>query len=318
MIENVNWQPSATIADLQKRSKIISLIRSFFVKMGYLEVETPIMAKYGITDIYLRNIKANFLGESYCLQTSPEYHMKRLLAAGSGPIFQIARSFRGDELGRWHNPEFSLLEWYQLDYDHHQLLAEVDLFLQETINSPPLIKLSYQEAFLKACDVDPFTASIKDFQSLLAEYGLNGVLPSDEEDIDQYLFLIMSHIVEPYFANIDAPIGVYNFPKSQSALAKVVKDVALRFEVYYKGIELANGFCELTAYEIQAERFASDISIRKERNLDDASADKYLLSALKSGMPECSGVALGIDRLIAIFLEKENISSTLAFDISIA
>lgn len=134
------WHPSASIEFLRLRAELLSKIRSFFSERGYLEVETPIMAHYGTTDVYLSNIKAIFREATYFLQTSPEYHMKRLLAAGSGPIFQIARVFRDDELGRWHNPEFTLLEWYQIGIDHHELMKEMDLFLQMVMQSKPLIK----------------------------------------------------------------------------------------------------------------------------------------------------------------------------------
>lgn len=134
------WHPSAPIEFLRQRAELLAKIRFFFTERGYLEVETPIMGRYGTTDVYLSNIKATFRGETYCLQTSPEYHMKRLLAAGSGSIFQIARVFRDDELGRWHNPEFTLLEWYQLDVDHHTLMDEMDLFLQRVMQSKPMIQ----------------------------------------------------------------------------------------------------------------------------------------------------------------------------------
>src|SRR3990167_9904805 len=126
----MNWQPSASMDVLRQRAAIISTIRSFFYEKGYLEVETPVLARFGTSDVYLSNIKAYFRNEPYNLQTSPEYHMKRLLAAGSGPIFQLCKSFRDDELGRWHNPEFTMLEWYQLNVDHHYLIAEIDDFLQ--------------------------------------------------------------------------------------------------------------------------------------------------------------------------------------------
>jgi lysyl-tRNA synthetase class 2 len=165
-----SWQPSASIQSLRQRAEILATIREFFTARSYLEVETPIMAKFGVTDVYLSNIKALFRGESYCLQTSPEYHMKRLLAAGSGPIFQLARVFRDDELGRWHNPEFTLLEWYQLEIDHHALMVEVDALLQVVLGCAPLIKKTYQQVFSDVCGIDPHVATISQLQKAVVHF----------------------------------------------------------------------------------------------------------------------------------------------------
>ncbi|KTD05288.1 elongation factor P--(R)-beta-lysine ligase [Fluoribacter gormanii] len=308
------WQPSASIELLRQRAKLLAKIRSFFTERGYLEVETPIMARYGTTDVYLSNIKATFRGESYCLQTSPEYHMKRLLAAGSGSIFQIARVFRDDELGRWHNPEFTLLEWYRLGIDHHALMDEMDDFLQMVMQSKPMIKKTYQQAFLEACDVDPLSAPIKQFRHILARYNLDNVLSPQEEDRDQYLFLLMSHVVEPFLGKEAAPVAVYNFPISQAALAKINHGVAERFEVYFQGVELANGFHELTDAAAQANRFVLDQKLRSEKGFPSVEADQYLLQALEHGLPACSGVALGIDRLLALALKQPEIAKIISFD----
>lgn len=312
----MSWQPSASIPLLAQRAQLIAKIRQFFTERHYLEVETPIMARYGVTDVYLSNIKAKFRGETYCLQTSPEYHMKRLLAAGSGPIFQLARVFRDDELGRWHNPEFTLLEWYQPDIDHHQLMDEMDLLLQTLMQSQPLIKKTYQQAFLEACALDPFSASINELQNVLLHHDLGQVLSPQEGDKDQYLFLLMSHVVEPFLGKEEAPVAVYNFPSSQASLAKISNGFAERFEVYYQGVELANGFHELTDVDAQARRFAQDQEIRSRQGLPPAEADGYLLDALQHGLPPCSGVALGIDRLLALTLKQTEISRVISFDFS--
>ncbi|EHL29811.1 elongation factor P--(R)-beta-lysine ligase [Legionella drancourtii] len=308
------WQPSASIDLLRQRAQLIATIRDFFNGRGYLEVDTPIMARYGTTDVYLSNIKATFRDAHYCLQTSPEYHMKRLLAAGSGPIFQLARVFRDDELGRWHNPEFTLLEWYQLGIDHHALMAEMDLFLQAVMQAQPMLKKTYQQAFLEACDVDPLTASVAQLRQVLVRYDLDYVFPPEEHDRDQYLFLLMSHIVEPFLGKESAPVAVYNFPSSQAALAKINAGVAERFEIYYQGVELANGFHELTDADAQAQRFAQDLHLRQEKGFPAVEADHYLLQALKHGLPACSGVALGIDRLLAIALKQSAIANVISFD----
>ena len=308
------WQPSAPIELLRQRAALVTKIRHFFSERGYLEVETPIMARYGTTDVYLSNIKATFRDETYCLQTSPEYHMKRLLAAGSGSIFQIARVFRDDELGRWHNPEFTLLEWYQLGIDHHALMDEMDLFLQMVMQSESMIRKTYQQAFLEACDIDPLAATIAQLRQVLVRFDLDNVLPPEEEDRDQYLFLLMSHVVEPFLGKEHAPVAVYNFPASQAALAKINDGVAERFEVYYQGVELANGFHELTDADAQAKRFAQDQKLRSDKGFPSVDADHYLLQALEYGLPACSGVALGVDRLLALALKQAEIAKVISFD----
>ena len=308
------WQPSAPIELLRQRTQLIAKIRAFFTERSYLEVETPIMARYGTTDVYLSNIKATFRGELYNLQTSPEYHMKRLLAAGSGSIFQLARVFRDDELGRWHNPEFTLLEWYQLGIDHHALMDEMDLFLQRIIQSRPMIRKTYQQAFLEACSLNPLSASLDELRQVLVHHDLDNVLPHDEDDRDQYLFLLMSHVVEPFLGNESVPVAVYNFPVSQAALAKVNEGVAERFEVYYRGVELANGFHELTDATAQTKRFAEDQQVRRDKGFQAVEADHYLLQALEYGLPSCSGVALGVDRLLALALNQSEIGKVISFD----
>lgn len=313
-MHELSWQPSASIELLRQRAQLIVQIRQFFTQRSYLEVETPVMARYGVTDVYLSNIKACFRGETYCLQTSPEYHMKRLLAAGSGPIFQLARVFRDDELGRWHNPEFTLLEWYQLGIDHYALMEEMDLLLQIVLKSKPMIRKTYQQAFLDSCNLDPISATIEQLKQAVIQSGLGTVLSIDEQDKDQYLFLLMSHVVEPALAKEDAPVAVYNFPISQAALAKVKDGFAERFEVYYQGVELANGFHELTDMTVQAQRFECDKQIRIQKGLAQAEPDQYLLDALEHGLPACSGVALGVDRLLALALKQKSIAQIMSFD----
>lgn len=308
------WQPSACLAALRQRAAFIAQIRRFFSERGYLEVETPTLARYGVTDAYLANIMATCRGQSYCLQTSPEYHMKRLLAAGSGPIFQLARVYRDDELGRWHNPEFTLLEWYQLGIDHHTLLQEVDELLQQILACPPLQVRTYQQAFLDTCHIDPFNTSVSALKAVLQREQLHQVLADDEQDIDQYLFLLMSHVVEPSFAAAAMPTAVVGFPPSQAALARVNAGVAARFEVYFRGVELANGFYELTDPKAQQARFQQDNQLRQSQGKPIVAADERLLQALAQGLPDCSGVALGIDRLLALAMAKSAIANAMAFD----
>lgn len=312
-MSTLSWEPSASLEYLRKRAIFIQRLRAFFVARDYLEVETPCLAQYGSTDLYLENIEAAFRGKRYYLQTSPEYHMKRLLAAGSGPIFQLARAFRDDELGRWHNPEFTLLEWYQLDIDHHALMDEMEALLQELLACPPLLRKTYREVFLALCDLDPFNASVAQLRACLKTFNLEGVFSPDESDRDLYLFLLMSEVIEPALAKEVAPIALYDFPASQAALACSKNGKAERFEIYFKGIELANGFHELRDHQLQAARFEEDLRRRAEKNLSFRDKDPYLLGALEQGLPHCSGVALGIDRLLALAFQTKGISEVMAF-----
>jgi lysyl-tRNA synthetase class 2 len=314
--DNQDWRPSATLNRLRQRAAFMANIRSFFNQRGYLEVETPIMARFGSTDVYLANIQAYFRGKAYALQTSPEYHMKRLLAAGSGPIYQLSRVFRDDELGRWHNPEFTLLEWYQLNVDHHGLLDEIDVLLQHLLGCAPLVRYTYQAIFEKICGINPFATDWRALRACVKRFDLAGVLDWEEQDCDQYLFLLMSHVIEPALAAEPTPVAVLGFPVSQAALAQIKEGCAARFEVYFRGVELANGFYELTDAALQAARFQQDNDIRQAKGLPSASVDTFLLEALTHGLPACSGVALGVDRVLAIAMNESNIACCLAFDFS--
>ena len=311
------WQPSASIARLQQRAAFIANIRDFFKQKAYLEVETPIMARFGVTDLYLSNIQASFRGQSYALQTSPEYHMKRLLAAGSGPIYQISKVFRDDELGRWHNPEFTLLEWYQLHINHHQLLDEVEALLRLLLDCKPITRYTYQFVFEQICGIDPFRSDWQALRACAKRFGLSQVFDEDESDPDAYLFLLMSHVIEPALAAEQSPVAVMGFPASQAALAQLdERGRASRFEVYYRGVELANGFHELSDPQAQADRFAKDNQNRRLKGLPEATVDAFFLQALAQGLPPCAGVALGVDRVFALAMNEKDLASCLAFDFS--
>ena len=306
------WQPSASINTLRKRAFYLHKIRQFFDEKGYLEVETPYMSRFGVTEPMLANIKASFHDETYFLQTSPEYHMKRLLASGSGPIYQIARVFRDDECGRWHNPEFSLLEWYQLDVDHWYLMKELESLLKFLADVPDFIYFSYQEVFEKACAINPFSSTVEEIQAVCQRFDLAGVL-GNGESIDQHLHLLMAFVVEPYLKTLNQPVIVYHFPASQASLAKVEGKIAHRFELYWQGIELANGFHEQTDADAQMHRFEEDNIIRKSLGLKPMVIDTQLMAALDFGMPACSGIALGLDRLFAILENKNSLAEVMSF-----
>ncbi len=323
MSETASWQPSAPVANLLKRAAILAEIRRFFADRGVLEVETPAMSQATVTDIHLVPFETRFVGPGAAdgmtlyLMTSPEYHMKRLLAAGSGPIYQMGRSFRNEEAGRHHNPEFTMLEWYRPRYDMYRLMNEVDDLLQQVLDCDTAETLSYQQAFTRHLNVDPLSADKAELREAAAKLDLSNIADT-EEDRDTLLQLLFTMGVEPHIGR-DKPTFVYHFPATQASLAEISTEdhrVAERFEVYYKGIELANGFRELTDSREQRQRFEQDNRKRAGRGLPQHPVDNNLLDALEHGMPECSGVALGVDRLIMIALGASSLSDVLAFPVS--
>ncbi|MGP1939471.1 MAG: elongation factor P--(R)-beta-lysine ligase [Arsenophonus sp. ET-DL9-MAG3] len=323
MSDIVKWQPNLSINNLVKRSKIIAKIRLFFSNRNIIEVETPILSKFTVTDIHILPFETEFIApivtdnSKLYMITSPEYHMKRLLAAGSGPIYQIIKSFRNRENGRYHNPEFTILEWYRPNYDMHQLIDEVDDFLQQILNCKPIKRMSYQEAFQAYLNIDPLSLKLKKKQLYkeVIKLGLNNAKKEENKDtLLQFLFTIG---VEPNLDK-DKPTVIYHFPSSQAALAKINKKdqrVAERFEIFFKNIELANGFHELTNSIEQRNRFEHDNKIRKKMGLPVQLLDEYLLSSLDKITQNCSGVALGIDRLVMLALNAKKISDVISFSI---
>ncbi len=304
-----NWRPTARIAHLKKRAEIIKTIRKFFDDRGLFEVETPIMASHTITDPFIQAITANHQQQQYYLQTSPEYFMKRLLAADSGDIYQISKCFREDETGQLHNPEFTLLEWYRVDFDHQQLMDEVDDLLQAILPCQKAQRLSYQHIFLQTIDLDPLTATIKELKSAAKHIDC----PDMGNDKDAWLQILFSEMIEP---TLQQTTFIYDYPASQAALAQLSPNdnrVAERFEVYSNGIELANGFHELTDYQQQLIRFEHDNNIRQQHQRPTQQIDPQFIAALTHGLPKCAGVALGIDRLIMLALKQHDIASGLSF-----
>lgn len=242
--------------------------------------------------------------------------MKRLLAAGSGPIYQLCRSFRNEESGRYHNPEFTMLEWYRPHYDMYRLMNEVDDLLQQVLECESAETLSYQQAFIRHLDVDPLSADKTQLREVAAKLDLSNVA-DNEEDRDTLLQLLFAFGVEPHIGK-ERPVFVYHFPASQASLAQISTEdhrVAERFEVYYRGVELANGFHELTDAAEQRQRFEQDNRKRAAAGLPQQPIDEHLLAALEHGMPDSSGVALGVDRLIMLALSAERLSEVIAFSV---
>lgn len=314
------WQPSASIEALRKRASIIHSIRQFFAQRDVLEVDTPAISHATVTDIHLHTFQTEFVGPGYAdgrklyLMTSPEFHMKRLLAAGSGSIYQIGKAFRNEESGRHHNPEFAMLEWYRVGFDHHQLMNEMDTLLQLVLSCGKAQRIPYQQAFLSVLGVCPLESEFNKLKEVAGTLGLSDIAER-ETNRDTLLQLLFTIGVEPKIGQLE-PAFVYDFPASQAALAKlnpVDLRVAERFEVYFKGIELANGFHELDDSKEQLARFEVDNKTRMAMGLEAQPIDHNLLEALEVGLPSCSGVALGIDRLIMLALNCDHIDQVTAF-----
>lgn len=305
--------PSASISTLKARAKLMAQIREFFSKRSIVEVETPLLSHGTITDPHIQCIPAIYGDTPVFLQTSPEYAMKRLLAAQIGSTYQICKAFRQEELGRFHNPEFTMLEWYRVGFDHHDLMQEVDELLQHVLQTAPATRLSYHDMFEKFVGINPHNATLAELSACTKQYGIE--LSTELTDRDAWLSLLLTHCIEPNLGQ-DCPVFIYDFPVSQAALAKIRHEnpsVASRFEVYFKGIELANGFHELMDVAEQRKRFQEDLIYRKQYQLPIVSIDERFLAALESGLPECAGVALGVDRLMMLALGCKAISEVVSF-----
>lgn len=313
--KKTSWRPTATLETLRKRAETIQKIRQFFIAREVLEVETPLLAHHGVTDCHVENITADYQGEEWFLQTSPEYHMKRLLCAGSPSIFQISKAFRHESVGRKHNIEFTMLEWYRLGFSMEQLMAEVGELLQLILSCPKAIYTRYEDAFMQHLNINPHTASVDELKSVanFHQLGFHGELTRDG-----WLDLLMGCLIEPKLG-LKAPEMIYDYPKSQAALAVVSGEVAKRFEVYVAGVEIANGFDELRCDNEQLQRFNQDNVARSELGLRAREIDKFFVDALQEGrLPQCAGVALGVDRLLMCMLKASHIQDVMAFPSNIA
>ncbi|MCZ8529440.1 elongation factor P--(R)-beta-lysine ligase [Alteromonas sp. PRIM-21] len=317
------WQPTTTHDARVARAELLRTIREFFYARNVLEVDTPLLSNGTVTDEHLDAFDTQFNFASsgkpskLYLQTSPEYAMKRLLCAGSGSIYQVCKAFRHEGEGRWHNPEFTMLEWYRLGYDHFALMDEVDALLQETLNTASADKMTYQQAFQHYLNIDPLSADDEILLGAMEQHHIDIHAPQSLS-YDSKLQLLFSYVIEPKIG-IERPCFVYNFPASQAALAKLSsadERVAERFEVYYQGAELANGFHELSAANEQRLRFETDNEKRKENGLPTKPIDENFLSALDTGLPACAGVALGVDRLLMLKTGASHIKEVINFNVS--
>lgn len=322
----VDWRPGASLDTLRLRARMLERLRDFFARRGVLEVETPLLSVAGSTDPALASFQTPYqgpglpAGQPLYLHTSPEFPMKRLLAAGSGPIYQVARVFRDGEAGARHNPEFSLLEWYRTGWELESLMDEVEALVTALRgDAPPLPatrRYAYRELFQAFLAIDPLMATVEELRACCHQAGIQAPdsMPGDEGD--PWLDLLLSHAIEPRLG--PGLVFVYDYPASQAALARVRPGdppVAERFELYWDGLELANGFHELGDATEQRARFVADNHKREARGQPRMPLDEHLLAALEQGLPDCSGVALGLDRLLMRLAGLERIDQVLAFAI---
>lgn len=316
----MTWQPNTGLNHLVARAKLNRLVREFFGRRDVLEVETPLLCSSTATDPHLHSFDVNWGSETLYLQTSPEFSMKRLLAAGCGSIYQVSKAFRQDESSTRHNAEFTLLEWYRPDWSLQQLLEEVEalvidcgaVFGMQLHNFP---RLSYEHCFQQALGINPHQCSDQTLLNV-ANAHIHGHFSS--LDRNGLLDLLMSHLVEPTLPRLGA--FVMDFPAAQASLAKCEANqdgvrVAKRAELYLQGMEIANAYQELVDAAEQEQRFKQDQQSRQQQGLPDLPKPHNLISALQNGFPECAGVALGMDRLLMLMLNQQNLSDILSFPV---
>lgn len=312
-----DWRPTATREMLELRAALLARTRSFFSARGVLEVDTPLVVNAPVTDVHIHSARVTIELDTFYLHTSPEYAMKRLLAAGSGDIYQICHVVRALERGRLHNAEFTLVEWYRLGYSLDALMSEVDALVRELLGpsaaSRRTARMSYREAFVEILALDPFTASLEELSASARRAGFTGP-PAGRDDL---LEVLMGTVVGPRLGQGGLTF-VHGYPASQAALAQLDPEdprAAQRFELYCDGIELANGFHELASPREQRSRFESDRAERRRLGLPDTALDERLLAALEAGLPDCSGVALGFDRTLMLAGGATRIDAVLPFPI---
>ena len=314
----MSWRPTATLEALRRRAAMLAGAREFFARRGVLEVETPILSAAAVSDPQIESLATHIAGLTapVFLCTSPEYAMKRLLAAGSGDIYQICKVFRDGERGRWHNPEFTLIEWYRLGFDDAALMTEVEALIGFLLSPyrrlAPAERLSYSAALRLHAGVDAHEASERELSEAARRHGIEC---DADLDRDAKLDLLMGLVVGPRLG-VERPCFVCDYPASQAALARLKPGpvpVAARFELYIDGVELANGFHELIDGEAQRARFERELALRRMRGQVRPPLDERLLAALGAGLPDCAGVALGFDRLVAMAMGAPRLADAMAF-----
>lgn len=320
------WQPSATVPALRLRGRLNATMRAFFAARDVLEVETPVLSRAGNTDPNIASFSLQFGGRvdgasrTRWLRTSPEFALKRLLAAGIGDCYELGRVFRDGEAGGRHNPEFTMLEWYRVGWDHHRLIDETNELVNHALalvgRHAAVERVSYRDLYRESIGIDPFSATDASLRAALGEIQIDG----DGLERDDWLDLLMTHRVQPGFST-DTLRAVHGYPPSQCALAQVSagpESVAERFELYLGPLEIANGYHELRDPAEQRRRFEDNLATRARRLQDIPVIDEALIDALDAGLPDCAGVALGVDRLLMAMAGTTRIADVLAFDFASA
>jgi lysyl-tRNA synthetase class 2 len=318
------WGPTAGIDALRLRARLNAAIRAFFAQRGVLEVETPVFSRGGNTEPNIASFQLEFSGRTdgaprtRWLRTSPEYPLKRLLAAGTGDCYELGRVFRDGEAGGRHNPEFTMLEWYRVGWDHRRLAEEAAELVRAALvlvgRGARLEQVSYRDLYRSRLGIDPFLAPDDELRATL------GDVVVDPEGLvrDDWLDLLMTHRLQPGF-DPSVMLVVHDWPATQCALARLRRGddgiaVAERFELYLGPVELANGYHELADAAEQRARFGRDLAVRGDRGAPQPPLDEAFLAALAHGLPDCAGVALGVDRLLMAMLGTGRIADVLAFD----
>jgi lysyl-tRNA synthetase class 2 len=310
------WRPSSSIENLKIRARLLANAREFFNKRDVLEVETPMLAKHAVTEPNIQSLTARFAQQTYYLQTSPEYFMKRLLAAGAPDIYQISKVFRAGETGNNHNPEFTLVEWYRHQFGLQQMMAETVEFIctlfSQPANNIQISYISYFEAMQQAVNLDIKRCAHAELQKVAQQFGIQ---TDTMLTIDQLYDFLFSGVVIPAL-NPKVITVIYHFPASQASLAQLCphdSSLADRFEVFCEGKELANGFVELTNVDEQMTRFRRDQQLRKQLGLDAIEIDENFIAALNHGLPACAGVAVGLDRIAMLATKSKSIRDVISF-----
>jgi elongation factor P--(R)-beta-lysine ligase len=316
-VSRPDWRPTASIETLRLRARMLHRAREYFATTGALEVETPILVRNAVTDVHLESLEVRGAGGAHAgfLHTSPEYAMKRLLCAGAPDIYQVSHVFRDGERGRFHNPEFTMIEWYRLGIDHHALMTDVEQLLLHMLDG--LVRpaasgfVAYRAAFEASLGVDPVGVRVHELATALTARGAD-VPAALAGERDALCDLGLSLYVAPSFP-ADRLTFLHDFPASQAALARIEGSVAARFEAFWGAVELANGFDELGDAAEQATRFSADAAQRARTGRPSRAPDDAFLGALEAGLPRCSGVALGFDRVVMIAAGARHIDEVVAF-----
>jgi lysyl-tRNA synthetase class 2 len=325
-----DFLPTASLECLQQRSVILKKIRAFFDQRHFIEVETPLLSHDIVVDRYIQPISVSakeVMGDGPALhdedprlwlQTSPEFGMKRLLAAGAQAIYQITKAFRSGERGRLHNPEFTMLEWYRVGDDLQKGMGLLAHFVTEVLHRKSVQRTTYQQVFEQTVGIDPHSISIEELRELCRSHGIEtATFQSEEFNRDFWLNLILTHVIEKTLG-VDQPTIVYDWPASQSALAivrQVETPVAERFELYVDGMEIANGYHELLDPDELSHRNCINNQLRIKDGNRVLPEESKLIEAMHHGLPPCAGVALGIDRLVMLATGMKSINEVISFPI---